>query len=95
MVGDLLCVGVFMVKLDMSLRGFDGMMFCMLVMSMSEVSVMGARFVIAVGDMGSGFAVMFGGLFVMFGGVFVMVGGVLGVRHGRLPFLPHLADGVQ
>ena len=73
-------------KLDMSLRGLAGVMFSVLVMRVGEMGVMGPRFMIAIRDMGGGFAVMPGGMFMMFGGVFVMIGGVLGVRHGRLPF---------
>ena len=82
-------------KLDMRLGGFARVMFGVLVMRMGEMRMMRARFVIAVGDVAGGGAMMFGGLFVMLGGVLVMLGGVLGVRHGRLPYWPHLADGVQ
>lgn len=79
----------------MGLRGFAGVMFGLLMMSMGEMRVMGARFVLAVRDEAGGFAMMLRGLFVMLGGEFVLLGGALGVRHGRLPFLPHLADGVR
>ena len=70
-------------------------MFRVFVMRMGKMRMMRARLVIAVRHMGGGFAVMLSGVFVMFGGMLVMFGGVLGVRHGRLPFLPHLADAVQ
>jgi hypothetical protein len=82
-------------KLDMGLGGFAGVMFGLFMMGMGEVRVMGARFVLAVRDVAGGFAVMLGGFFMMLGGEFVMFGGVLGVRHGRLPFLPRLADAAQ
>jgi hypothetical protein len=73
-------------KLDMSLRGFAGMMFGVLMMRMGEMRVMGAGFVIAVGDMRGGFAMMLRGVLMMLGGVFVMFGSVFGVRQGRLLF---------
>jgi hypothetical protein len=82
-------------KLDMRFRGFAGMMFRMFVVRMREMGVMRACFVIAVGNVGRRFAMMFGGVVVVFCGMFVMFGGAFGVRHGRFPFLPHLADGVQ
>jgi hypothetical protein len=82
-------------KLDMRLGGFSRVMFGLFVMRMGKMRMMRARFVIAVGDVAGGRTVMFGGLLVMLCGVLVMLGGVLGVRHGRLPYWPHLADGVQ
>jgi hypothetical protein len=75
-------------KFDMRLGGFAGVMLGLFMMGMGEVRVMGARFVFAVRDVAGRFAVMLGGFLMMFGGV-------LGVRHGRLPFLPHLADAAQ
>ncbi len=82
-------------KLDVRLGGFSRVMFGVPVMGMGEMRMMRARFVIAVGDMTGGGAVMLGGLLVMLCGVPVMFGGVLGVRHGRLRIWPRLADGVQ
>ena len=82
-------------QLDMRLGGFARVMLGVLVMGMGEMRMMGARLVVAVGDMAGGGAVMFGGLFVMLCGVLVMLGGVLGVRHGRLPVWPRLADAMQ
>ena len=82
-------------KLDMRLGGLAGVMFGVFVMGMGEMRVMRAGFMVAVRDVGGGGAVMVGGLFVMLCGVLVMLGGVLGVRHGCLPFEPHLADGMQ
>ena len=79
-------------QLDMRLGGFAGVMLGMSMVGMGEMGVMGARFVIAVRDMSGGFAMMLGGVFVMFGGLLVMLGGVFGVRHRRLPVLPHLAE---
>jgi hypothetical protein len=90
-----LFVGVLVMKFDMGLRGFARVMSGLCMMSVGEMRTMSARFVIAVRDEGGGFAMMLRGLFVMLCGEFVMLGGVLGVRHGRLPFLPRLADGVQ
>lgn len=58
----------------------------MFVMSVCEMRVMGAGFVIAVGDMRGGFAMMLRGVLMMLGGVFVMFGSVFGVRQGRLLF---------
>jgi hypothetical protein len=80
-------------QLDMSFRGFAGMVLGMLVMRMGEMRVMGAGFVIVIGHMGSGLAMMVGRVLVMLRSVLVMLGGMLGMRHGRLPFLPRLADG--
>jgi hypothetical protein len=82
-------------KLDMRFGGFAGVMFGMFVVSMGKMRMMRACLVIAIRHMGGGLAMMFGGVFVMLGRMLVMFGGVLGVRHGRLPFLPHLADIVQ
>ena len=82
-------------KLDMRFGGFARVMFGVLVMRMSEVGMMGARLVVAVTHVRRGHAVMFGGLLVMLCRVLVMLGGVLGVRHGRLPYCPRLADGMQ
>ncbi|MGA2791945.1 MAG: hypothetical protein ABSE69_00210 [Roseiarcus sp.] len=90
-----LFVGVLVMKFDMGLRGFAAMMFGLFMMSMGQMRMMGARFVLAVRDEGGGFAMMLCGLFVMLCGEFMLLGGVLGVRHGRLPFLPHLADGAR
>jgi hypothetical protein len=88
-------LGLLVMKFDMGLRGFAAVMFGLLMMSMGQVRVMGARFVIAVGDEGGGFAMVLRGLVVVLCGELVMLGGVLGVRHGGLPFLLHLADAVQ
>jgi hypothetical protein len=82
-------------KLDMGLGGFARVMLGVLVMGVGEMGMMRAGFVVAVGDMSGGSAVMIGGLFVMLCGVLMMLGGVLGVSHGRLPYWPRLADGAQ
>ena len=79
-------VGVCVMKLDMGLRGFAGVMFGMFVMGVSEMRMMGARFVIAILDERGGFAMMLRGVFMVLGGVLVMICSVLGVRHGRLLF---------
>ena len=79
-------VGVFMMKFDMGLRRFVRVMFGMFVMRVSEMRMMGARFVVAILDKRGSFAMMLGGLFVVLGGMFVMICSVLGVRHGRLLF---------
>jgi hypothetical protein len=79
-------VGVFVMKLDMGFRGFARMMLGMFMMRMSEMCMMGARFVIAILDQRGGFAMMLGGVFMVLGGVLVMICSVLGVRHGRLLF---------
>ncbi|MGO9756979.1 MAG: hypothetical protein ACLPNY_10235 [Roseiarcus sp.] len=79
----------------MSLGRLAGVMFGVLVMRMGEMRVMGPRFVLAVRKEAGGFAMMLGGLIVVLGGELVLLGGVLGVRHGRLPWSAHLADGVQ
>jgi hypothetical protein len=88
-------VGMFVMKLDMGFRGFAGVMLRVFVMSMGEMRVMSARFVVAVRDVSGGFAMMLCGMFVMFGGVLMMLCGVLGVRHCRLSLLPHLAGSAQ
>ena len=75
---------MFVVQFDMRLRGFAGVMLGMFVMSVRKMRVMGAGFVIAVGDMRGGLAMMLRGVFMVLGGVFVMICSVLGVRHGRL-----------
>jgi 23S rRNA (cytidine1920-2'-O)/16S rRNA (cytidine1409-2'-O)-methyltransferase len=49
--------------------------------------VMGARLVIAIGNMRRCLPMMLGSVFMMFGGVLVMLGGMFGVNHGRLPLL--------
>ena len=49
------------VKLDMRLGGFAGVMFGVLVMGMGEMGMMRAGFVVAVGDVAGGCAMMFGG----------------------------------
>ena len=77
-------VGVCVMKLDMGLRGFAGVMFGMFVMGVSEMRMMGAGFMIAILDERGGFAMMLRGVFMVLGGVFVMICSVLGVRHGRL-----------
>jgi 23S rRNA (cytidine1920-2'-O)/16S rRNA (cytidine1409-2'-O)-methyltransferase len=78
---------VLVVKFDMSVRGFTGVMFGALVMRVGEMSVMGARLVIAIGHVRRCLPVMLGSVFVMFGGVLVVLGGMFGVNHGRLPLL--------
>jgi hypothetical protein len=77
---------MFVMKLDMGLRGFAGVMFGMFVMGVSEMRMMGARFVVAILDEPGRFAMVLGSLFVVLGGVLVMICSVLGVRHGRLLF---------
>jgi hypothetical protein len=87
---------VLVVKFDMSVRGFTGVMFGALVMRVGEMSVMGARLVIAIGHVRRCLPVMLGSVFVMFGGVLVVLGGMFGVNHWSSPLaLPHLAAGVQ
>ena len=76
--------GVCVMKLDMGLRGFAGVMFGMFVMGVREMRMMGARFVIAILNERGGFAMMLSGMFMVLGGMFVMICSVLGVRHGRL-----------
>jgi 23S rRNA (cytidine1920-2'-O)/16S rRNA (cytidine1409-2'-O)-methyltransferase len=78
---------VLVMKLDMGVRGFAGVMLGALVMGVSEMSVMGARLVIAIGHMRRCLTMMLGSVFVMFGGVLVMLGGMFGVSHDRLPLL--------
>ena len=78
--------GVCVVKLDMGLRSFAGVVFGMFVMRVSEMRMMGAGFMIAILDERGGFAMMLSGMFMVLGGMFVMICSVLGVRHGRLLF---------
>ena len=79
-------------QLDVRFGGLAGMMLGVLVMRVGEMRMMRAGFVIAIGDMSRGFTMVLGGVFVMLGGLLVMLGGLLGVRHRRLPVLPHLAE---
>jgi hypothetical protein len=82
-------------KLDMRLRRFAGVMFGVRMMGVGEMGVMGAGLMIALGDMGRRFAMVLGGAVVVLGGLLVVLGGAFGVRHPRLPMLPHLAEATQ
>jgi ABC-type uncharacterized transport system permease subunit len=72
-------------KLDMRLRSLVRMVLCLLMMGMSQMRVMSARFVVAVADLIGSLAMVLSGALMMFCGVGVMFGGKFGVRHGRSP----------
>jgi hypothetical protein len=79
-------------QFHMRFGGFARVMLGLLMVSMGEMRVMGARLVIVLLEMGGGLTMMLGGAFEMLGGVLMMFGGALGVTHDLPPLWPQLAE---
>jgi len=78
-------VRVLVMQLDLRLRRFVGVMFGLPVVRVGEMGVVGARLMIALGQMRGGLAMVFCGMLVMFRCLLMMLGRDFGMGHGRLP----------